>query len=143
MLNHEEKQEIFTRVWTGMKAQGFRISMGYRLGQVEGVMYRGRNGYKCSLGHLIPDEKYKLDFEGMSVDWPESANKSLAEQKLQRELNEAIGFDSETDEDLQFFSELQSIHDDAANEWDIEICLRAMASEKGFELPDGESHSPW
>lgn len=140
MLSHEQKQEIFTKVWNGMKHQGFRLSLGYHSRQVEGPMYRGRNGCKCNLGHLIPDEKYNPHFEGMAVEY---LYEDAPPNDLQRELNEAVGFDSETAEDLQFFSELQSIHDDAASDWDVELGLRAFASENGFQLPNGEDPSPY
>ena len=29
--------------------------------------YRGKNGTKCAIGHLIPDENYKADMEGESA----------------------------------------------------------------------------
>lgn len=140
MLSHEQKQEIFTKVWNGMKYQGFRLSLGYSSRQIEAPMYRGRNGCKCNIGHLISDEKYNPRFEGVIV---EKIHEDAPYEDVQRELNEAVGFDSETAEDLQFFSELQSIHDDAASDWDIELGLRAFASENGFRLPDGENPSPY
>lgn len=54
------EQNIFTMAYVGLALQGFKKS-------VDDVdvhcMYRGENGLKCAIGHCIPDEEYREEFE--------------------------------------------------------------------------------
>ena len=52
-------QELFTRVKNHLLKQRAK-SIDY----TGSCMYRGENGLKCALGCLIPEKKYKLEFEG-------------------------------------------------------------------------------
>jgi hypothetical protein len=58
-------QEIFNKVWTGLKAQKFERST-FRADQLI-CAYRGEEGRKCAAGHLIPDEEYRALWEGRRV----------------------------------------------------------------------------
>lgn len=84
------KQEIFDKVWTGLKAQGFQQSVSD-----DGLCkYRGLNGLKCAAGHLIPDDVYSPKMEGATADdlpW------------FRAEFNK---------EDLEFIFKLQLVHDE-------------------------------
>lgn len=56
-------QEAFDKAVAGLAAQGFTRSV-----HLGGCQYRGPNGKKCALGHLIPDELYDPDMEGKLAD---------------------------------------------------------------------------
>lgn len=58
-------QEIFNTVVRGLRGQGWQRS-------VEGgsCRYRCDDGRKCAVGHLIPDERYSPDLEGVAVVRP-------------------------------------------------------------------------
>jgi hypothetical protein len=63
------RQEMFTKVWLGLEAQGWKRSLRTSpASEAEGsCAYRGMNGAKCAAGHLIPDENYKPEMEGLRI----------------------------------------------------------------------------
>ena len=64
------KQEMFTKVWRGLQAQGWQKSEGPNERNRDngvGCLYRGPNGMKCAAGHLIPDEMYYPEMEGEHI----------------------------------------------------------------------------
>lgn len=63
--------------------------------------YRGDNGTKCAVGHLIPDDKYSPSFEGHPcVDGPVA------------DLLVSLGYDPD------FCDELRNVHDNSpAERW--------------------------
>lgn len=59
------QQQAFNIVWNGLKAQGWKKSLspdGHR------CRYRGAEGRKCALGHLIPDDLYFRDMDLYNMD---------------------------------------------------------------------------
>ena len=56
------QQEMFDKSYLGLASQNFLQS--HRDG---GCLYRGPNGRKCAIGHLIPDDKYKQKMEGDNI----------------------------------------------------------------------------
>lgn len=62
-------------------------------------MYRGPNGLKCAIGHLIPDELYSPEMEGMSA-------RMVIEGVLEIPLTKEQG---------NLFNALQRSHDFAKN----------------------------
>lgn len=55
-------QELFDKVATHLLTQNAKSQ------ESDGTCaYRGENGTKCSIGCLIPDDKYDEDFEGKRV----------------------------------------------------------------------------
>jgi hypothetical protein len=66
MLN---EQEIFTKAYEGLKAQGFEKSAGYDLSGNFTCMYRFDN-LKCAIGQCIPDERYNTDLENIRARDP-------------------------------------------------------------------------
>jgi hypothetical protein len=93
-----DRQEAFNKALFGVRAQGgpsMREQPGDGYPQ---CAYRGPDGCKCGVGHLIPDEKYEDRFEGKPA-W-EGA------------IMEAVGLHS-TD-DPAFLQALQKAHDEAA-----------------------------
>ena len=52
-------QELFNEVVSHLRKQKKQS-----LSQHGYCMYRGEDGLKCAIGHLIPDERYHNDMEG-------------------------------------------------------------------------------
>jgi hypothetical protein len=88
------KQEAFDIVAKHLFAQGRRSS------SEEGMcLYRGRDGLKCAIGALIPDDQYRVGFED------NSASNIMAEVPVLHSL------------DGRFLDALQGVHDRRVN-WD-------------------------
>jgi hypothetical protein len=102
----QNKQEIFDTTTRALLAQG-RPSFN----PAEGTcLYRGPDGTKCAIGHLIPDDAYHPDMENLRA-WADR-------------VMEAAGFDGPTGAQSaagMFLAELQSAHDEPArtdfNNW--------------------------
>ena len=59
------KQEIFNDIWAKAYAQKFEPSFSE---SEKGLCaYRGANGQRCNVGHLIPDDRYDPKIEGEEV----------------------------------------------------------------------------
>ena len=61
-LNVETKQAAFNKAYLGIIAQG-----GASIANNGGCMYRGNNGAKCGVGHLINDDDYKAEIEDNGI----------------------------------------------------------------------------
>lgn len=57
------RQEIFDTVLTKLREQVYRSDSS----GVGGCAYRGSNGRKCAVGHLIPDAIYSREMENKTV----------------------------------------------------------------------------
>lgn len=88
------RQEIFTKVLTALRAQG--VASYDASG--DGCQYRGPNGTKCAVGHLIPD------------DFPIGTWEGKRASALGNEVFEAMNVGH--NEDLEFLEALQYTHDD-------------------------------
>lgn len=84
------KQETFDIVVKNLRRQNAQSE------EDGSCMYRGPNGLRCAAGWLIPDDKYKEDFEGCSVN------------SINVELDEVILGEGH---DLFLARELQNVHD--------------------------------
>ena len=81
-----------------------------------GCLYRGPNGKKCAIGCLIIDGRYSKNIEGKGVSNPIVKNALYAWAK------------PKTENDENFLSELQSIHDDCyVNRWQNELKTLAIS----------------
>lgn len=87
------KQQIFDKVATHLLTQ--------RQVSRDGVqcIYRADNGFRCAIGCLIPDDKYKPNMEGQAI-------KPLLEQH-----KDLLGFPIGP-RNLKLLKDLQQIHDD-------------------------------
>ena len=56
-------QEAAVKGLLGIRAQGYKLSVDWK----GDCMYRGPNGLKCYVGHLIADEHYTERMEGCYV----------------------------------------------------------------------------
>lgn len=65
-----EVQKAIDTMYKGLAAQDWKPSIFVGVGGDVKCKYRGINGRKCAVGHLIPDEQYKLELEMLlpSVD---------------------------------------------------------------------------
>lgn len=61
-MDKEALQQVFDKAYLGLKAQGFERSH-----ENATCLYRGPDGKKCAIGHVIPDEHYRPEMEGCSV----------------------------------------------------------------------------
>lgn len=84
------KQEAFNIMVRGLAAQGWAQSKDPVSGYCK---YRGPNGVKCAVGHLISDEEYKPEMEGEDI------------HGLQRD------FHLLQDQDKDFLTHCQMAHD--------------------------------
>lgn len=85
------RQQIFDTVLARLREQG-RASVNER----GHCAYRGENGAKCAVGHLMPDDKFDPEWEGSVYDLPDEAF-------------EAMGVSGD---DLGFLLHLQKAHDE-------------------------------
>lgn len=90
------KQEMFNKVWLGLQAQGWKQSI---IGTT--CRYRGPEGLKCAVGHLIPDDKYQSYWESSSIAYLIGRFPLLLGMQL-------------TEEDMEFLEHLQRAHDQNA-----------------------------
>lgn len=94
-----DKQEIFNKVYEALLEQG-------KSSTKNGICkYRGQGGSKCAIGHLIPDELYNPNIEGLMFN-------SLPEYILENIL--------ENNEDCKsLLLRLQRAHDQQLNFYGI------------------------
>ena len=124
------KQEIFNKVWLGLSGQNWRKSRtNLETLNTFGAM-RGKNGLKCAIGHIIPDDRYRPEFEGKDID-------SLSIEFGLFPLAGAHGFESEG-EYHDFLQDLMSAHDSAYKENfqpKMKQSFIEVASHWGLEIP--------
>jgi hypothetical protein len=96
-------QEIFNTVQTKLRSQ--------REASTDGIhcMYRGRNGNRCAVGHLISDDIYDPKMEGLGI------SNLLARFELPNYFHL----------ECSLIQELQSAHDlhlvSSLDEWELEM----------------------
>lgn len=146
LLTPEERQAlmqaIFTVVWNGARAQGFRQSL---LALVGGCAYRGLAGRRCNLGLIMPDHIYVSNIENMVAEralfWLRTELGTTPEQR-------AYGNFFRDADLVAFLCHVQSAHDRSeARRADIESqpaaherSLRELADRFNLTIP-GESNA--
>lgn len=121
-MKKHTKQTAFDVMWNGLKAQGWQKSMTNNV-----CTYRGDNGRKCAVGHLIPDEIYHERMERIPI------------QVVYFELGKYI---LPTKEDVQFFGFLEEArwaHDYAIEtnkKHNMESCMRRLAKRHNLTIPE-------
>lgn len=111
-------QEVFNEVWNGLKSQGWQKSSDRG-----SYYYRHPNGrLKCAIGHLIPDEEYRPEFEGKSAHYLMNS----------RQLKCLEGMD------LDFLECLQGLHDSIfkSSPAEMEEKFRNFAEIKELTIPE-------
>lgn len=109
-------QEMFDKAVAGLAAQGFRRSVLNEGELEECCQYRGPDGMKCALGHVISDEQYNRSIEGSR------AHDAIRALKLPLKENAA--------------NELQDCHDEAKGPDDMKRRLRKFADNWNLVVPE-------
>jgi len=117
-------QEAFNKAYIGV------IQQGRRSGHGQNCLYRDGTA-KCGIGHLIPDEHYKEDFEGAGV----SCN---VECGTMGEALEAGGF-PDAAKHLEFLSDLQDAHDFSGDPFidQFKAKMEILATRYNLTIPEG------
>lgn len=121
-------QILLDKAVSGLSRQGFEKSVNYDPDTTSPqCKYRGRNGLRCALGHLIPDEKYNPKWERHTPDAVPAGCGITA----------ACGLDAYNYDDVQWLLDLQSCHDKASSSQDMIDRLREFAkiNKLDFILP--------
>lgn len=118
-MDKEALQQAFNKAYLGLKAQGFERSH-----ENEACLYRGPDGKKCAIGHVIPDEHYRPEMEDGSVFYiaqrcPEALPVGLRGMPAQRALHR-----------------LQRCHDQALDPEDMQRRLVHYAEDWGLTVPE-------
>lgn len=109
------RQEIFDKVWDGLKTQGFKQSYNKISGTCH---YRGPDGLKCAAGHLIPDNEYDPAIEFIT-------------------LEDITWFQNNfTETEIKFIGKLQTCHDAVNDDSEIESAFRKLAAKQGLTIND-------
>lgn len=115
-INDFSQQQIIEFIADKLIRQNER-SVSYMRG---GCRYRGDNGTKCAIGHLLTDEEYRRDMEGTTIK---------SSHFRQYEINYRT---------LAMLAELQDMHDcNAIFAWPM--ILEGIA--KKYELDTGALHA--
>lgn len=110
MGNTMNKQEIFDTVYKALLEQGeSSVNNGV-------CAYRGPNGTKCAVGHLIPDDLYEPEFEGKNI------------LGIHNSILESIFQVDDINPYLTFIFDLQQAHDNTLNYHGLEAWKREMKS---------------
>lgn len=120
------KQETFNTVVAHLRRQGCRA-----LSPVGACQYRTRDGKKCAVGCLIPDDIYIPEMEGkplyLSYIEPNHAdNRPTVVCEIVRNL----GHDVDLARDLQY------VHDFVAESWQWEQKFKEIAQHHGLEYTE-------
>ena len=108
--------------------------------------YRGHEGNKCIVGAFIDDEHYKHTFEGKGVLEFATINRSCGVQPVLNAVAASMGVEALNDEQGQLLYNLQLIHDDNSDGFDIndadwynvvEPYLIELAEDNGLEYNVG------
>ena len=113
-------QDLFNKIWAGMKSQNFeRASDGYK--------YRYHLGNKkCPIGYIIPQNIYSEAMEGLGI------RELVRYLRLCGSISLAALFAKYSSE-LQL---LQSVHDNNASSIDIKAKLKMFASKNRLSIPE-------
>lgn len=127
---YHTRQEIFDASVKGLASQGFERSMSKTIDSLTKVCaYRGSDGRKCSIGHLIPDEFYAPEIEGFGI--------SLLTEKSSGVFNRGVDYMFDFGEfDVDFLARLQNAHDSGETPNIMVRRLRKLAIEEGLVYPD-------
>lgn len=123
-------QFVLNKSVTKLRAQNKRSIGSYRSesgGFTEGCAYRGEDGLRCAIGHMIPNKYYRKWMEGFVPTKEKGGNF----ERLYEVLIE-IGY---TDEQIKFMKELQEIHDNETLWEQRETQWKAIAEKYELTMP--------
>lgn len=128
-----KRQDIFNRSVKGLASQNFKQSV-----TVTGsCKYRGPDGLKCAIGHLVTDEQiaqaaqkateYDNETYNTGVDYTQTNEGFSARQFIGIEFDPVVG--------SQFLEDLQSAHDMSDTYSPMKERLIDFAHDYSLELP--------
>ncbi len=103
------KQEVFDKVANHLLTQNRKAINTGNLSPYVKCVYRTKDGRKCAIGCLIPDDQYDPHIEGCSPNVNPDQAVSSGGAMLSKILISQLG--ELTEQDYQFLRELQFIHD--------------------------------
>ncbi len=117
MTTKDRDQDIFNRVWNGLKSQNFEQAVAVSMWGKSVCVYRAADGKKCAAGHLIPDHMYRSDMEGGNIKNFECF----------RDLD---------NESMALIQELQRRHDATSDPIEMKKGLQKIATEHDLTVPE-------
>lgn len=113
---YETLQAAFDVAYRGLRAQGFERAL-----RADGTLcaYRGIDGKKCAVGHLIPDEHYHIYLEGAEVSGLGGESKGLWPEHL-----------------ISALQDLQSVHDSGLSPSRMKQNFARFAREYNLTIPE-------
>lgn len=109
------KQKVFNQVVIHLITQNERA-----FGPRGNCVYRGKDGLRCAIGCLIPDDKYNEDMEGTPLSKKQSVQDAISLKMSSLHL--------------QLLVSLQFIHDHTTpHHWETE--LKAIAKQNKLSFP--------
>jgi hypothetical protein len=111
-----------------LQAQGFIQSKQELPNGVDRCAYRGADGMKCAIGHLIDDEDYVPGFEGKGILSVARAYGPTIFRLIARKF---VGFT-----DYMFLTALQGIHDRTSEPEEMKNRLQIFAKNSGLTVPE-------
>lgn len=116
---------MFDKAYLGLASQNFKRSrIDSSITVFAGCRYRGPDGFKCAVGHLISDEYYLASLEGRNADDP------AVVQALR-----GSGAFSDAMFESGFLTELQGAHDRGCTAGEMRILLDTFAQRHGLTVP--------
>lgn len=114
-------QEIFDQAYKGLAGQGWKQS---RNANDTACAYRGQNGCKCAIGHLIPDAAYSIELEGSAVH----------DVHVRRTLPFVVhaSFRNPT---ITLLEHMQSIHDNSYDPSEMQALFTELADQFTLRVP--------
>lgn len=109
MNRYHSQQDIFDRIVTAVLAQGQRAMAEIAGSKV--CRYRGEGGCKCAVGHLIPDNRYREDFEGLTLGRAHGGGDREPYHLMLQAIAEEIGHYVLDDHTMHLLTSLQMAHD--------------------------------
>lgn len=131
----EIKQALFDRAVKGLASQGFAPSY---LPDNGTCAYRGEDGKRCAVGHLIPDAVYKPEMEGHNALDLLAPGSSWGAGLRATDLEGMAGYDIDEGQEqelAEFLFGLQGCHDSTASPGVMRVELQDFADLHGLALP--------
>lgn len=130
MTDEEQKaihQRIFDKAFKGLQSQGFVRST------LRGAcQYRGLDGLRCAIGHVLPDDVYEPSMEGNNVGYLlcEEDFRKRFEGSQDPAAKDLLGADED------FLAEMQDAHDESCSAYTMEKYLKSVAADWGLTVPE-------
>jgi len=113
-----DAQEIFNIAYLGLASQGFKQSLSLAK---SACSYRGKDGLKCAIGHVITDDDLATSLDSGMYNEPEDTKSGFSISSL---LTGSLPLDKKVQEIfdsspqfIEFLRDLQNVHDRVPDDW--------------------------